>query len=121
MRNFILYAILLFLIMLSSDCQGSDWAGTDTKLQLVYTALHIVDWGQTLDLVEQNHIERNPILREHPSKGSVNLYMGSTLVIHYIISRKLSPIWRLLWQTVTIGIESCVVYKNNKLGLNINF
>ena len=33
--------------------QKNEWTHTDTALQLSYTALHIADWGQTLDI--ENH------------------------------------------------------------------
>ena len=99
-----------------------EWTHTDTALQLSYTALHIADWGQTLDI--ENHptaYETNPFLGKNPSRGEINTYFASTLALHWLIARVLPQKWRSQFQLGTIALEFNVVSDNHSAGIRLNF
>lgn len=102
--------------------QKNDWTHTDTALQLSYTALHIADWGQTLDIENHaNAYETNPILGRSPSRGEINTYFASTLALHWLIARVLPQKWRSQFQLGTIALEFDVISENHSAGIRLNF
>jgi hypothetical protein len=99
-----------------------EWTHRDTALQLSYTALHIADWGQTLDI--ENHpdqAESNPILGRHPTRGEINTYFATTLALHWLVARVLPQKWRNTFQLGTIALEFDVVSDNRSAGIRVNF
>lgn len=113
------------LLLLASQCANA-WSEADTQRQTGYFILHVIDWGQTLDISESctsggTYYETNPILGECPSRGEVNRYFLLTGLAHYGISRVLSPTQRRWFQYVTIGIESAVVAHNFNIGIRVEF
>jgi hypothetical protein len=102
--------------------QKNEWTHTDTALQLSYTALHIADWGQTLDIANHpNTIETNPILGNNPTRGEINAYFASTLALHWLIARVLPQKWRSQFQLGTIALEFDVISENHSAGIRLNF
>ena len=102
--------------------EKNDWTHTDTALQLSYTALHIADWGQTLDI--ENHPDRfetNPVLGRYPTRGEINTYFASTLALHWLIARLLPQKWRSQFQLGTIALEFDVISDNHSAGIRLNF
>ena len=98
-----------------------------TKWQIAgeaaWLTLHTIDWGQTLTIADNpdKHSERNPILGEHPSRGSVNLYMGAWWIAHPIITYLLPSDWRKYWIGGSlIGTGYCV-FHNNSVGIGVGF
>ncbi len=63
--RFVLVAALLTSLPPSAY---AEWSKQDQQRQLAYTALHMVGWGQTLDIADQpkDYYETNPVLGEHP-------------------------------------------------------
>jgi hypothetical protein len=99
-----------------------EWTQTDTALQLSYTALHIADWGQTLDIENHpNRYETNPILGANPTRGEINTYFATTLGLHWLIARVLPQKWRTQFQLGTIALEFNVVNDNRSAGIRVNF
>ena len=92
-----------------------NWSQADTARELTWTALHAVDWGQTLDISDhpERFYEINPCLGEHPSRGKVNRYFALGTIAHPLISGALSPKYRVWWQYVSIGISGGVVIHNH--------
>lgn len=119
---------LLLLILVPTVVHADEWTSTDTAMQITYTVLHVIDWGQTLD-VSKHPIraggvpasETNPVLGKHPSVGAVNTYMASTLAGHAVASYLLPGKWRTAWQVAGIGIEAYVVGRNYSLGFHATF
>jgi hypothetical protein len=95
----------------------------DLNRELAYTALHLVDWGQTLNIARNpdRFHERNPILGRHPSPGQVNRYMAASLAAHWLIARALKPKARKIFQGVTLVIKSGFVAGNYSVGLRVDF
>lgn len=98
------------------------WTKADTGLQLSYTVLHILDWGQTLAIEDDpDYYERNSILGRDPSRGRINTYFATTLGLHWLIARALPPKWRNTFQAGTIAIQFGVVKDNYEAGLSVRF
>ena len=101
----------------------AEWSKQDQQRQLAYTALHMVDWGQTLDIADQpkDYYETNPVLGQHPSRSEVNTYMATSLATHWLIARRLTPKKRRIFQWTTIVIEGLYITNNKRIGLSVNF
>lgn len=90
------------------------WTKKNTIYQLIYTALHIVDWMQTRFVAKnpERFYELNPLLGKHPSISNVNIYFILTLIGHIVISYTLPSKYRRWWQIVWIGFEVFIVAYN---------
>jgi len=115
--------VILLALALAPSLAADEWTPADTAREATYLVLHVIDWGQTLDIVgqEDRYHEINPILGEHPSRGRVNLYMATTPIVHGALAYALPRAWREGWQYVTIGIEGNLVYHNYRIGLHVDF
>jgi len=116
-------SVFAFYFLLSHTlAHANDWTGTDTAFQVTYSIVHILDWGQTLDIENRpGIIETNPILGEHPSRSDINIYMASTLIGHAVVSYALPQGWRRAWQAAGIGLELAMLGNNYRLGLRMGF
>ena len=114
--------ILILLFPLRSFAFDS-WTKGDIAREATWQVLHLVDWGQTLDISAQpsRYHEINPILGKHPSRSTVNIYMASGALLHLGISHVLPQSYRPYWQYVTIGTSGACVVNNFAIGLSIKF
>jgi len=114
--------LIIAMVLLSASYSFADeWTKTDTGLQLLYTGLHVIDWGQTAHEAKEGwHFrhETNLILGGGPKESTVHIYMASTLVGHAVISYILPKPWRQIWQGAGIGIEAWCVGNNYRIGMN---
>jgi hypothetical protein len=119
----ILIALLLVLCSMPTVQAFDTWTETDTKYQLTYAILHVMDWGQTLDIAKNpdTYYEKNLILGRHPSVKDVNNYFASSLVIHTVIAYMLPEEARRVWQGIWIVMEGNSVSNNFGIGLQFNF
>jgi len=116
---------------LLSGPAAAEWTTADTAREVTYLGLHVADWGQTLDIAENDDFyETNPVLGKQPSRGEVNRYFALTGLTHVAISAVLpneatfmSHDWnpRASWQYVSIAVEGSTVYRNYKIGIRIEF
>ena len=124
MKRYFLFIIFVLCGCASVPFEG--WTKADTARQVAYTALHIADWGQTVD------ISRNPdkyyeaglaglVIGEHPSESQVHTYMATTLLIQTAIPAMLAPEYRKWWQYVWISAECVTVAHNLSIGLRVGF
>ncbi len=113
--------ILLVFIFISTPAYA--WTKADTQRQLVYSALHVIDWGQTRDIANRpkEYQEQNLYLGKHPSIQRVDTYFALTLLGHAYISYILPPEQRKIWQYISIGVRFQIVSINYSLGVNIHF
>jgi len=106
---------------------SGDWTTEDTAVQVAYSALHIMDWSQTLHMARNPGIyeERNPIVRgligKHPSEGRVNALVGASLALQWAIAYSLDKPYRGYWQAFWIGVEATAVGNNINAGVRISF
>jgi len=114
---------MVFVGVPSNSFAFDEWSKRDYTLQATWTVLHIVDWGQTLDIAKNSDKfhENNPFIGERPSVSKVNLYMGSSTIINPLITHVLPSKWRPYFQGLSIGVTTGCVVNNYRLGLNINF
>lgn len=117
-----MFKYFIFLLLLSFNLSAGDWSEEDQQRQLALTALRVIDWGQTLDIIESPDVhERNLLLGENPSRGKVNTYMSALIVGEWALAKHFSPQNRKKYQWVMIAVESLVVISNHRLGVRINF
>lgn len=102
-------------------CAG--WTTADTYRETAYMAMHVADWGQTLDIADhpEKWHEHNPILGNNPSRGRVNAYFITTAVLHPVVSAALPEPYRKWWQYGTIGLEAVCVGNNARIGIGFGF
>lgn len=122
-------AIACALSMCSGTAKAAlceEWSATDTALAVTASALTVADWLQTQDIVRrqtrgEDIIEINPILGLRPSRGAVNKYFLTTMVLGSILTCTLSSTHRKWLLGGVIALESAVVLHNRGLGLSIRF
>ena len=116
--------IIFMYVFYVPPCNASDdWTPQNTHLEWAWVALHGADWLQTRYIAThpERFSETNPILGEHPSVGTVNLFFAATTGLHYLISRKLHPEQRKWFQLVSIGVSGGAVARNYHLGVRMEF
>ena len=111
---------LILLCLLSTPAYA--WTEADTRRQLVYTTLHVIDWGQTRYIATHDKFyETNPILGKYPSTQDVDGYFAATLAGHTLVSYLLPPKYRKWWQIIWIGAEFKTVAGNYSAGISVHF
>jgi hypothetical protein len=120
-KTILILTILLFLNTPSRAFE--EWTTTDTKLQLTYSVLYILDWGQTRYIAKhpETYYEKNIFFGRHPSVGQVDTYFFNTLWLHAGISYLLSQPYRKYWQCIWIIREAHAVGNNYMMGIKIEF
>jgi len=115
--------LIIALIFFATPVFASDWTREDTYRELAWTALLVVDYGQTMNIARhpERFREYNPILGKHPSQSSVSIYVLSAAIIHPIISYYLPPKYRKVWQHITIAVEVGAVGHNFGAGIGVTF
>ena len=102
------------LIVVSFNCHAGDWTSEEKSLELVYDISTAIDWTQTLRIDSRYH-ETNPILGKHPTQSTINIYMPTSMLLHYLISDHLEN--RKAFQYFTLGVEMNTIYMNFRIGL----
>ena len=120
---FFLAAIFWFGPCLHKAHAFDPWSRQDIALEATWQLLHLIDWGQTLDISAQptRYREINPLIGDHPSRARVNAYMGLSTLTHLGITHLLPKSCRPYWQAVTIGITGGLVIHNFNIGLQVKF
>jgi hypothetical protein len=115
--------IAVIILVLTPVIAQAGWDYEDSGREVVWQGLHVIDWGQTLEIARHpgNYYEANPIMGRHPSLGRVNLYMGASAVVHAGISYVLPEDMRKWWQYVSIGVSGACVAHNFNMGLGVKF
>jgi len=123
--RFIFIVAVCLLLMVSSSAHGASdpWTNADTARQLLYTAVTVADWNQTLHISRnpEKYYETNDFLGKHPSKRDVNSYFASMILTNALIASLLPKDYRASWQVFWIGYESIYVKRNIGIGLNLSF
>ena len=114
--------IIIALLLLPSSLYGSEWSKADTVLQSAFVCIALIDWGQTLEIVDnENYYETNTILGEHPGRSDVNIYFASFIVLHSVGSYIIPSEYRKYWQSFWIGFGLNNIRHNNAIGIKLNF
>jgi hypothetical protein len=125
--------IIIILLLIAGTVQAADkWTTQDKILETTWLAIHIIDYGTTLDTTNygNRYREINPILGEHPSRDKIHIYMIGTAILHPIVThylpRKVKIFGydfpaRTVFQSVTIGMSGGCVVQNLSVGLRLAF
>lgn len=93
-KAFIIAAIVALSGCATINYKPDPWTTQDTVLQGVFSALAVVDWGQTRsgvaemktdqwgNVVGYRYRELNPVLGAHPTKSSIDAYFPVILLAH---------------------------------------
>ena len=109
-------------LLLISFSVNAEWTKADQQRQLLFTAIHLADWGQTLDTVERDNFhENNPVLGKNPSRRKVNIFMASTLAGHWYIAKNISNRNRKSFQIISLAAKVLLVIHNRHIGLKVRF
>jgi len=125
-----LTVLLLILWAGSAEAELSlvpdNWRPEDTRRQIAYTTIAIIDAGQTADIQRNDGIHEavpaaNAILGDQPSPGETAAYFAGAAVLNYAVSAMLPPKARTWWQWSTITVNGAIVANNYQLGLRWGF
>ena len=113
-------------IILASPCfawEPDPWSKTDIALEVTWTALHLMDLNQTLQISANpdEYIEGCPFLSDHPSRREVYKVFGIGWAVHALVAHILPRPYRNWWQIVWIGSSATSVQDNWSTGIRISF
>lgn len=115
--------VVLLVVLVPMTVSADEWTKADTAREAAYLALHVADWGQTLDIADhpERWHETNPVLGSHPSRGEVNGWFAATALLHPVVSYLLPKPYREMWQYGTIGLELYCVGNNYSIGIGYGY
>lgn len=124
MKRYFLCIIFVLCGCASAPFEG--WTKADTARQVAYTAVHAMDWAQTVDISRSNgeYCEKGGaslVIGNDPKESDVHIYMASTLLLQTAIPAMLKPEYRKAWQYIWIGVEGGTVAHNFSIGLRCGF
>jgi hypothetical protein len=95
----------------------------DKELLTLSTILIAIDWGQTLDIVNnsEEYYETNPFLGDHPSRGKVNTYFAGWVIANYGVTKLLKGNFRKAWLWSLNAFQLSSIHNNYNIGLRLNF
>lgn len=116
----IIFTLLIFF--LSAPSYAFDkWNKEDIALQTIFTIETLIDWKQTKTCMKNGGREKNYLLGSRPNQQTIDLFMGSSILLHAGISMLLPKKYRNYWQYLWIGIEAKVIHHNYQVGTRISF
>ncbi|HDZ25111.1 MAG TPA: hypothetical protein ENH65_01195 [Candidatus Aminicenantes bacterium] len=87
-------------------------------MEIVWQALHIMDWYQTRQIVDDpNYWEMNPLIGKDPTRGQVNSWMAGFAVGHLVTSHFLPKEYKKWFQGISLGAKGATVIWNYRVGL----
>lgn len=122
-------AVILFvaLFVLAAWCEiahaaSDDWTQADTKRELLFDSLLLVDTGQTLTIADTpQYRELDTVcLPARPTRGAVYGCSAVWALVHYSVARSLPASWRFWWQSIAIGGHALAVAHNNSAGIPVD-
>jgi hypothetical protein len=125
-RGFILLIAVVVLLIMSGAVVSAEnnWTEENTKLELAYQAVNIIDWRQTIYIANNpdKFSETNPLFStKHPSVEEVNWHFTSNAIFHPLISLALAPQYRKYWQYITVTVTGAFVLNNARIGVQLQF
>jgi len=125
MKNLLIIPIaLMFFGCSGMHLKANDpWTNEQKILQGTSLALRVADWGTTLDIADKpdKYREVNPILGDHPSKGRVNTFFASSIILNYLIADNLPGKYRNKWLWFNVAVSAICVGNNYGIGLRMKF
>jgi len=118
--------LILLAVLVASPAyswEPDPWSRTDIALEVTWTALHLMDLNQTLQISANpdKYTEGCPVLSDHPSRHEVYRVFGIGWVVHALVAHILPRPYRNWWQIVWIGSSATSVQNNWAAGIRISF
>lgn len=115
--------LLTMLVIGAGQCHADEWMVGDTKREIAWQVINVVDAGQTLDISKRcgEKYELNPILGRCPDSKVIAQYFATAAMLHFGVSLALPRRYRAKWQIGTIVVSGAIVLNNYSIGLKINF
>ena len=115
--------LVIILLLFVTSCASAPWSKGDIAREVAWQGIHLIDWSQTLEIADNpsHYYETNPLMGKHPSRDMVNLYMGTSALLHPLITNALPSSCRPWWQWITISVSSTLVINNYSIGLHGRF
>ena len=114
---------IIFALLLCGGCAHNDpWTTGDTVWQGIYMATAIADGVATSRIHEHpNIIEAGEVasvfLGQNPDPTDVWIYIGTSMVVHYMVARALPKGYRTMWQVVGVWRHGNAVNNAHQMGL----
>ena len=126
-KTIIVIVILISLLSYKNVSIASDkWEKSDIILESITQSLLVIDYLQSRQIVKNPYIYYESgiasyFIGAHPTMTEMTIYMGASMLIHYLIADCLPSKWRKYWAGFYMGIEGQVIMQNYQLGLSISF
>lgn len=115
-RTFLCLGLIIALVFFT--CLPTDAKAETNWWRVSSNTLLIADWMQTLHISkDDNYIETNNVLGEHPERSNVNLYFISMILLNNWIGEKYGDWWYI---TVTVN-QTYYVHHNFTAGVQFSF
>ncbi len=115
----------ILVLLLCTGCSGKHFeplTQPELNRQYVATALTLVDWKQTQQIVKDDNLyEMNPLLGRYPSRDKVDTLIPLGILSQWAITYYLPKKYRKTWQYFVIGAETTAVVNNYSVGIRIDF
>ena len=117
---------VLFVMSVNAYADSDKYDDTEKALVQALAIATVVDLGQTLDISHkcnagQNYYERNPFMKDCPSKSDVYRHFIGSAIITYTVADYLSNRNRKLFLSGLLLLEIGMVANNYSIGLGVRF
>ena len=122
------------MLLIGTQAFAGDWTSKNTATEIVWQAVNVIDWGQTLDIADKcrkpyvilrGHkvriSESNDRLGKCPTFSAVNKHFIWNSISHFGISYLLPNKYRVGYQWLTIGYGIHIIQGNAHVGIRVRF
>lgn len=108
---------IVFTVLISS-VHAADWTEKNTEKLIYAWGLRAIDIFQTLEICDDDrYFERNPLMKEHPSKEQAVLVLLGVGLFRSAIAYVLPPYLRDIYQNFELIENSYYAISNHVRGL----
>jgi hypothetical protein len=122
--------LLISLFLTGCSVKAPEFTGTDYARQIAVAIALEADRSQTRQIREDGRYEKNPVLGQHPSTKRIDTYfniaqVGTLLLARvmpteaYIFKKRYNP--RKLLQNSILGVQCFIIYRNDSIGIKVDF
>lgn len=103
--------IIISFALFSGCATTGNWRKEDTKREVAYQVLNVVDYGLARDGAKnsQGYKDINPIIGKNPSPKKIDRYFAISGVVHLGVSYLLPEEWRKPFQDMTLSIKGGMI------------
>jgi hypothetical protein len=114
--------IIIAILCQTSFAYAGSWDKQNTQLHIPYTALMVIDLGQTLYVVDSpKYKEDNQFIGQQPTREDVYTYFIATYILTTVLFYILPPEMSHTMQISSIVVEFAMVRNNKTIGVGIKF